>query len=82
MSATPVRLENRIYLLPEINGRILLRINDVLYEADEIVPPSQFPEMAKEKKHDARSVAVKCLVHEYGPNRVRWPELGRSYVEQ
>ena len=82
MQIGQIKLSERIYLQPDIDGHVVLRINDVLYEADDIVPPSHFPEMAKEKKRDARTVAKKCLIHEYGPNRRRWPVLGRSFVEE
>lgn len=70
-----------MYLQPSNDGRVLLRINEILYTADDVVPPSQCPDMAQEKKHDARSVAMKYLIHEYGPNRQRWPAVGRSFVE-
>lgn len=81
MAFTRTRLSDGIYLQPSNDGRVLLRINDVLYTADDDVPASQCPEMAQEKKHDARTIAIKYLIHEYGPNRQRWPTDGRSFVE-
>ena len=81
MAFTRTKLSEGIYLQPSNDGRVLLRINELLYTADDDVPTSQIPEMAGEKKHDARTVAIKFLVHEYGPNRQRWPSLGRSFVE-
>jgi EAL domain-containing protein (putative c-di-GMP-specific phosphodiesterase class I)/ActR/RegA family two-component response regulator len=81
MAFTRTKLTEGIYLQPSNDGRVLLRINEVLYTADDNVPTSQIPAMAGEKKHDARTVAIKFLIHEYGPNRQRWPSLGRSFVE-
>jgi EAL domain-containing protein (putative c-di-GMP-specific phosphodiesterase class I)/CheY-like chemotaxis protein len=81
MAFTRTKISEGMYLQPSNDGRILLRINDILYAPDHVVPPSQCPEMALEKKHDARTVAIKYLVHEYGPNRQRWPAVGRSFVE-
>ena len=81
MAIPAIKLGEGIYLQPSFNGRILLRIQDILYEADENVPPSHYPEMAKEKKRDARTVVTKCLIHEYGPNRRRWPAVARLFVE-
>lgn len=81
MAIPAMKLGEGIYLQPSFNGRILLRIQDILYEADENVPPSRFPELAKEKKRDARTVVIKYLIHEYGPNRRRWPAVARLFVE-
>jgi EAL domain-containing protein (putative c-di-GMP-specific phosphodiesterase class I)/ActR/RegA family two-component response regulator len=81
MAFTRTKIHEGMYLQPSNDGRVLLRINEILYAADDVVPPSQCPEMALEKKHDARTVAIKYLVHEYGPNRQRWPAVGRSFVE-
>ncbi|MEO8006856.1 MAG: hypothetical protein ABI771_18205 [Betaproteobacteria bacterium] len=81
MLASRVRIGERIYLQSDSKGHVLLLIKDVLYEPDDVVPPAHYPEMAQEKKHDARAVVTKCAIHEYGPNRARWPEIARSFVE-
>ena len=82
MPDSRIKIGERIYLQSDSKGHVLLRIRDVLYEAGDVVPRSHYPEMAHEKKHDARSVATKCVIHEYGPNRARWPDMARSFVEE
>jgi hypothetical protein len=62
-------------------GKILLRIRDVLYEPDDTVPIQHLPELKAEKKRDARTVALKFTIHAYGPNRSRWPDLARAFIE-
>jgi hypothetical protein len=82
MPASRIKIGERIYLQSDSKGHVLLRIKDVLYEPDDVVPRSHYPEMALEKNHDARAVVIKCVIHEYGPNRARWPDMARSFVEE
>lgn len=82
MPVSRIKIGERIYLQSDSKGQVLLRIKDVLYEPGDVVPAAHFPEMAHEKNHDARAVVTKCIIHEYGPNRARWPELARTFVEE
>jgi hypothetical protein len=82
MPDSRIKIGERIYLQSDSRGHVLLLIRDVLYEPGDVVPRSHYPEMAQEKKHDARTVVTKCAIHEYGPNRARWPDVARLFVEE
>ena len=82
-----IEISDRIFLQSDTEGHVYLMINDVLYEPRDIVPPQVYPSpvsqspKAPQKKTDARSVVMNCVIYQYGPNHSHWPEIARSFVE-
>jgi hypothetical protein len=77
---TVVPIGPEVCLQVDNKGNINLRIRDVLYEPDDNVPIQHLPELKQQKKRDARTVALKFLIHAYGPNPAHWPDLARAFV--
>ncbi|HVY05434.1 MAG TPA: hypothetical protein VHB46_05620 [Burkholderiales bacterium] len=80
MMAAKIRIGERVFLQADSKGHVFLLVNDVLYEPTDIVSPRQLPELKEQKKRDARTVAMKCVIYEYGPNQRHWPDIARSFV--
>ncbi|HVY05433.1 MAG TPA: hypothetical protein VHB46_05615 [Burkholderiales bacterium] len=80
MLKATVPIGPNIFLQSDGKGRIYLLINDVLCEATDVVSPQLVPEFKGQKKRDARTVAMKFIIHEYGPNQAHWPELARLFI--
>lgn len=79
-----IEISDRIFLQSDTEGHVYLMINDVLYEPRDIVSPKVYPNLnapVPQKKADARSVVMNCVIYQYGPNHLHWPEIARSFVE-